>query len=132
MHAMETERLYLRRFEDTDCDAYYRRIYTDSEVMRTLPAGKPMAREDFDSRLTKHHLIPRTRNENKKNKKDFTRDEVRSRLVDLCRPCHRQVHTVLTNKELERDYNTSEALRGHPDIMQFCAWLARRPAGTLV
>jgi hypothetical protein len=39
---------------------------------------------------------------------------------------------VLTNKELERDYNTLEALRCHPDIMQFCAWLARRPAGTFV
>jgi hypothetical protein len=39
---------------------------------------------------------------------------------------------VLTNKELERHYNRLEALRSHPDIMQFCAWLARRPAGTSV
>jgi ribosomal-protein-alanine N-acetyltransferase len=53
MHAIETERLYLRRFEDTDRDAYYQRIYADPEVMRTLPAGKPIAREDFDSRVTR-------------------------------------------------------------------------------
>ncbi len=84
------------------------------------------------SEVTRHHLIPRTRHKNKKNKKDFTRDEVRGRLVDLCRPCHKQIHTTLTNKELERHYNTLEALRSHPDIMQFCAWIAKRPEDTYV
>jgi ribosomal-protein-alanine N-acetyltransferase len=53
MDTVETERLYLRRFEDTDRDAYYQGIYADPDVMRTLPAGKPMAREDFDSRVTR-------------------------------------------------------------------------------
>jgi ribosomal-protein-alanine N-acetyltransferase len=51
MDGLETERLYLRRFDDTDRDAYYQRIYADPEVMRTLPAGKPMAREDFEKRV---------------------------------------------------------------------------------
>ena len=82
--------------------------------------------------VTKHHLIPRTRHKNKKNKKDFTREDVKSRLVELCRPCHKQVHTVFTNKELERRYNTLEALRAHPDIQRFCAWLAKRPEGAYV
>lgn len=82
--------------------------------------------------VTKHHLIPRTRHKNKKNKKDFARDDVKSRLVDLCRPCHKQIHTTLTNKELERHYNTLDALRSHPDIQQFCAWIAKRPEGTFV
>jgi ribosomal-protein-alanine N-acetyltransferase len=53
MDAWETERLYLRRFENTDRDAYYQRIYADPEVMKTLPTGKPMAREDFESRVTR-------------------------------------------------------------------------------
>jgi hypothetical protein len=95
-----------------------------------MPACELCGREV--SEVTKHHLIPRARHKNKKNKKDFTRDEVRGRLIDLCGPCHKQVHTVLTNKELERHYNTLEALRSHPDIMQFCAWLARRPEGIFV
>lgn len=82
--------------------------------------------------VTKHHLIPRTRHKNKKNKKDFSRDDVRGRLVYLCRPCHKQIHTVLTNKELERDYNTLEALRTRPEIRAFCTWIAKRPAGTFV
>ncbi len=51
METVETERLYLRRFEDTDRDAYYQRIYADSEVMKTLPAGKAIAREDFEARV---------------------------------------------------------------------------------
>ncbi len=82
--------------------------------------------------VTKHHLIPRTRHKNKKNKKDFTRGDVKGRLVYLCRPCHKQIHTVLTNKELERDYNTLEALRAHPELRAFCAWVAKRPADTFV
>jgi ribosomal-protein-alanine N-acetyltransferase len=51
MNGLETERLYLRRFDDTDRDAYYQRIYADPEVMKTLPAGKPIAREDFEKRV---------------------------------------------------------------------------------
>ena len=90
-----------------------------------------LCRRDMEE-VTKHHLIPRTRHKNKKNKKDFTREDVKSRLVELCRPCHKQVHTVLTNKELERHYNTVEALQAHPDMQRFCAWLAKRPEGAYV
>lgn len=52
MDTVETERLHLRRFEDTDRDAYYQAIYANPEVMQTLPAGKPIAREDFEVRVT--------------------------------------------------------------------------------
>ncbi len=84
------------------------------------------------SYTTKHHLIPRTRHKNKKNKKAFSRQEVKDRVVLLCRPCHKNIHTVLTNKELEREYNTVEALQSHPDIMKFIAWLGTKPDGTAV
>ena len=53
MDAVETERLYLRRFTEADRDAYYQCIYADAEVMRTLPAGKPIARQDFEARVTR-------------------------------------------------------------------------------
>ena len=39
-------------------------------------------------RLTRHHLIPRTRHANRRNKRDFDRDEVQARVAWLCRPCH--------------------------------------------
>lgn len=82
--------------------------------------------------VTKHHLIPRTRHANKKNKKDFDRAEVRTRLALFCRPCHKQVHAVLTEKQLERDYNTLESLKTHDEIAKFIDWIKDKPAGTQV
>lgn len=79
-------------------------------------------------RLTRHHLIPRTRHRNRRNKREFARTEVHGRIAWLCPPCHKQVHAVLDEKALERTYNTIEALREHPDISRFCNWLAERPA----
>ncbi len=52
MATVETERLYLRRLRASDRDAYYQGIYADPAVMQTLPAGKPIAREDFEARVT--------------------------------------------------------------------------------
>lgn len=50
----------------------------------------------------------------------------------VCRPCHKNIHAVLSNKELERDYNTVDALRGHPRIKNFTRWIADRPADMYV
>ena len=80
-------------------------------------------------RLTRHHLVPRTRHKNKRNKKTFDRREIH-RTVGLCSPCHRHVHTVLDNKELEREYNTLEALKAHPDVERFVEWVRCKPHGT--
>ena len=80
-------------------------------------------------RLTRHHLVPRTRHKNKKNKKTFDRREIHH-TVGLCSPCHRHIHTVLHNKELERDYNTLEALKSHPDVEKFVVWIGKKPHGT--
>ena len=81
-------------------------------------------------KLTRHHLIPRTRHKNKKNKKTFDRREIH-RTADLCSPCHRHIHTVLDNKELEREYNTLEALKAHPDVRRFVRWVSKKPHGTV-
>ena len=43
--------------------------------------------------------------------------------------CHRQIHATLTEAELARDFATPEALRAHPDLARFAAWVARRPPG---
>lgn len=80
------------------------------------------------SDITTHHLIPRTRHKNKRNKRVFDREDVRTRTIDVCRPCHKNIHAVLTTKELERDYNTLEALKEHPDISRFSDWVASKPA----
>ncbi|MDQ3627118.1 MAG: hypothetical protein M3372_08315, partial [Verrucomicrobiota bacterium] len=60
--------------------------------------------------LTRHHLIPRTRHSNKKNKRDFERVVVRQ-IVGICRPCDSQIHALLSEKELERECNTIAKLQ---------------------
>jgi 5-methylcytosine-specific restriction endonuclease McrA len=82
--------------------------------------------------VTKHHLIPRTRHANKKNKREFDRTEIHTRLALLCRPCHKQVHAVLTEKQLERDHNTLESLKAHEKIAKFIDWIKDKPADTQV
>ncbi len=78
--------------------------------------------------LTRHHLIPRTRHANKHNKREFDRIVVKA-TVGICRPCHSQIHAVLTEKELEREYRTVESLRAHPEVAKFAAWIASKPRG---
>jgi hypothetical protein len=63
-------------------------------------------------------------------KRLFSREELQ-RTVPLCGACHRQVHRTLTEKELEREYNTVEALLSHPDIFRFVSWIERKPHGVV-
>ena len=78
--------------------------------------------------LTRHHLIPKTRHANQRTRREFTRDE-RQQVALLCRPCHSQIHAVLTEKQLEREFNTLPLLAAHPDIARFTAWIRQKPAG---
>ncbi|MEE4376269.1 MAG: hypothetical protein V2J55_01990 [Candidatus Competibacteraceae bacterium] len=78
--------------------------------------------------LNKHHLIPRSRHRKKRNKRLFNREEVRTRILWVCRPCHNHIHDVLTEKELESSFNTRQALLFHPEIRRFVDWISRKPA----
>lgn len=66
-----------------------------------------------------HHLVPRS----KGGKGGET--------VLLHHLCHKEIHAALSEAELARAYNTVEALRGHPRLARFAAWVARRPPGYL-
>ena len=78
--------------------------------------------------LTRHHLVPRTRHHNKRNKRDFERAVVRQ-VVGICRPCHSQIHALLSEKELEREYNTIAKLKAHPGVATFAKWISPKPCG---
>jgi 5-methylcytosine-specific restriction endonuclease McrA len=78
--------------------------------------------------LTRHHLIPRTRHHNKRNKREFERATVRQ-IVGICRSCHSQIHSLLSEKELEREYNSVEKLKAHPGVAKFAEWIATKPRG---
>ena len=73
--------------------------------------GRPVDGPQLDL----HHLIPKSQG---------GRDT-----VPLHRICHRQIHALLTEKELAQRYATIEALQSHPDIARFVAWIRRKPAG---
>lgn len=79
--------------------------------------------------LTRHHLIPQSRHRNKWNKKNFSRTAVKSELLLLCSACHKQIHALLSEKELERGYSTLEAIREHPGIREFVEWIRAKPPG---
>ena len=81
-----------------------------------------------EERLTRHHLIPRTRHHNKRNKREFAREVVRQ-AAGICCPCHTQIHQVLTEKQLEREFNTIAKLLAHPEIAKFARWIRARPTG---
>jgi hypothetical protein len=74
-------------------------------------------------RCDSHHLIPRTRHKNKRNKREFDRHEVKDRTVWLCHPCHGTVHTIFTEKELERELNSLEKIKSHEVIQRHVVWI---------
>ncbi|MCD6051928.1 MAG: hypothetical protein K0Q55_3346 [Verrucomicrobia bacterium] len=78
--------------------------------------------------LTKHHLIPQARHANKRNKREFDRIEVKQRVAWICRPCHNHVHALFTEKTLERQYNTLDLLKAHPDVAKFVDWIKTKPS----
>ena len=60
-----------------------------------------------------HHWVPKSRGGTK--------------TAWLHRICHRQVHALLTETELARHYPNPEALRAHPELARFLAWVRGKP-----
>jgi hypothetical protein len=73
---------------------------------RPIPPGVPQSL---------HHLIPKL-----KGGKGGP-------VVLLHHICHREIHATLTEAELARSFNTVDALRAHPRLAKFLAWVAKRP-----
>jgi len=68
-----------------------------------------------EAKQSLHHLVPKL----KGGKGGPT--------VLLHQICHNEIHATLTEAELARDHATVEALRAHPRLARFIAWVARRP-----
>lgn len=74
--------------------------------LRPIPPGVPQSL---------HHLTPKL----KGGKGGPT--------VLLHHVCHREIHATLSEADLARSYATIAALRDHPRLAKFIAWVARRP-----
>lgn len=73
------------------------------------------ARPVPESQRDAHHLIPRSHGGHETK--------------ILHRICHQQIHALLTEAELAKDYNSIEALLSHPAIASFVAWVRTKPEG---
>ena len=47
----------------------------------------------------------------------------------LHRICHRQIHALFSEAELEKSYATVEALLEHEEMRKFVAWVVKKPPG---
>ncbi len=92
----------------------------DSELGRPVPdeestcalCGRPIP---ADAPRSLHHLIPKLKG------------GARGPTVLLHHLCHKEIHATLSEAELAREYSTPEALRAHPRLARFIAWVSKRP-----
>ncbi|WP_082152355.1 HNH endonuclease [Candidatus Rhodobacter oscarellae] len=70
-----------------------------------------------DAPQSLHHLVPRVKGGRG------------GETVLLHHICHKEIHATLSEAELARSYSTVAALRAHPRLAKFFAWVAKRPPG---
>lgn len=70
--------------------------------------------------LTLHHLVPRSRGK-KRGRKVYELPT-----AWLCPACHRQLHVLFSNRELEAEGATIEQLRRDPRVQKFLRWIRKQ------
>lgn len=80
---------------------------------------------DRVTRITRHHLRPRSTHSTYLRRGEFTREEL-SRVANLCRPCHNAVHTFIPDhNELAESYHSIPLLLQHERLFEHARWLSR-------
>ena len=78
---------------------------SDADAPPCFLCGRPLGR-----RVEWHHPVPKSRG---------------GRETRPVHPiCHRAIHRALSNKELERGFASADALRAHPELARFIAWVS--------
>lgn len=76
--------------------------------------------------LTFHHLIPKQVHSKNWAKKMFTKDEMKTRGIDICKDCHSHLHKKYSHAELARLYNTLELIMENEHIKKFVGWVKKQ------
>src|SRR5690349_111604 len=64
--------------------------------------------------MTLHHLRPKEKGGKAEHR------------TPLCRPCHKQLHAVFSNKDLARSLDSIELLRAAPQLQPFLRWIRKQ------
>jgi len=62
--------------------------------------------------MEEHHLIPKSL----KGKETITLHKI----------CHQKIHSVFTERELQRQFNNIETIKKHIEIKKFIKWVSKR------
>lgn len=76
--------------------------------------------------LTFHHYIPVTLHTNKKFKKLYENDYLKTHGINLCKLCHRTIHRMFTEKELGNIYNSYQNLLSSEKFRHYVHWIRRK------
>lgn len=66
--------------------------------------------------ITQHHLTPKERGGKPEHR------------VPFCKPCHKQVHALFDNKQLEKQLADVKSLHKTPELQKFIRWIRKQPA----
>ncbi|MDX5152254.1 MAG: hypothetical protein R3188_07240 [Acidiferrobacterales bacterium] len=72
--------------------------------------------------ITFHHLIPKSCHRNKWFRKNFSKDEMTGRDIDICRRCHSFLHKKFPEKVLGRELNTLEKILTNEIVRTYLKW----------
>ena len=84
---------------------------------RDAPPICPLCAREItpQARQSDHHLIPRLKG------------GAHGPRVRLHQICHNAIHANISEAELARRFNTIEALKTHPALVAFIAWVRSKP-----
>lgn len=81
------------------------------------------------AKLTRHHLIPRRLHSKRRFLKLFSREDMITRTLWVCRPCHNAIHRTCSEYELGLTFNSREKLLEIEELRVFVDWLRDKPEG---
>ena len=81
---------------------------SDTEVCRLCERDVPR------EMITLHHLTPKERGGTAEQR------------VPLCKPCHKQLHAMFSNKDLARTYHSLDSLKAAASLQPFLGWIRKQ------
>jgi len=76
--------------------------------------------------ITFHHYIPVTLHTNKKFKKLYEKNYLKTHGINLCKTCHKTIHKLFTEKELGNTYNSYSKLMENQKFRNYVIWIKKR------